>query len=180
MNEILQIADLEILPYPEGIECEPQETGLSYYVNATIKAVEYSLALPNEFVLADDSGIEIDALNGWPGIASARVAAEGSVANQLVLERMKNVPDIRRTAAYHCVVVLAKNGNMIATSYGKVEGLITYSEHGKQGFGYDPIFFYPAFGCTFAEVSSEQKHAVSHRGKALRGLFPSDSLDVLK
>lgn len=180
LNEIIHNSELEILPFPDDIQCNPEETGLSYYVNATIKAVEYSLALPNEFVIADDSGIEIAALDGWPGVGSARVAPEGNSANLLVLEKMQDTPAELRAAAYHCVIALARNGNIIATSYGKVEGQITFEQRGNQGFGYDPIFFYPPFNCTFGEVAADKKHAVSHRANALRGLFPNNRLDILR
>ena len=117
----------------------------------------------------DDSGLEVDALGGAPGVYSARFAgphATDEANNQLLLDRMRGVTD--RTARFVCVVALAKSGRLVRTFRGEVEGRLLEAPRGANGFGYDPLFFYPPFGCTFGEAPLERKMEVSHRAQALR------------
>ena len=126
--------------------------------------------LTGELVLADDSGLEIDYLNKEPGIYSARYMGEDTsyrIKNTNLIERLTGVPDEKRTARFVCAIAAAFPDGTIKTTEGVIEGRIGYEERGENGFGYDPIFYVPEFGCTTAELSEEQKNAVSHRGKAL-------------
>lgn len=154
---------------------EPEETGATFLENATIKAKAASAytGLP---ALADDSGICIDALGGAPGIFSARWAGQGSTANdwiQKTLELLDGTQDDLRTCRYVCALSLTDAaGNVIGVSEGTMEGRIGYSQSGQGGFGYDPIFLVaPNYDITAAELSPEEKHAISHRGVALRNLL---------
>lgn len=149
------------------------EDGATFEENARKKAEHYSLHSPGEVVLADDSGIEIDALGGAPGVRSARYAAatehgnsDDRANNSLVLEQMKDVPDEKRTGRFVCVIAIARDGKSIATFRGQAEGRILRELRGSGGFGYDPMFYFPALDKTFAELSPEEKAEVSHRGKA--------------
>jgi XTP/dITP diphosphohydrolase len=124
-------------------------------------------------VLADDSGIEIDALGGEPGVRSARYAADSEhgnsddlANNELVFERMQNVPDEKRIGRFVCVIAIARDGKLIQSFRGEAEGVILRELRGDGGFGYDPMFYFPGFGKTFAELSPTEKASVSHRGKA--------------
>jgi XTP/dITP diphosphohydrolase len=146
----------------------PEETGSTFEENAILKAIYYSLFCDDP-VFVDDSGIEVDALGGEPGVYSARYAgpaASDEENNQLLLERMRGITD--RTARFVCVIALAQQGHLIRTFRGAVEGRIADAPKGNKGFGYDPLFCYPPFGCTFGEIGREMKTTVSHRGKALR------------
>lgn len=151
----------------------PEETGDTFEENAAAKAVYYS-TFTDEIVLADDSGIEVDALGGAPGVYSARYAtpprenrhAQDAANNELLLKNMTGQPN--RTARFVCVIALAQKGKVLHVVRGFVEGELMESLQGKHGFGYDPLFFYPPFGCTFAEVEGPRKFEVSHRGLALR------------
>jgi len=151
----------------------PEETGDTFEENAAAKAVYYS-TFTDEIVLADDSGIEVDALGGAPGVYSARYAtpprenrhAQDAANNELLLKNMTGQPN--RTARFVCVIALAQKGTVLHVVRGFVEGQVMESLEGKHGFGYDPLFFYPPFGCTFAEVEGQRKFEVSHRGLALR------------
>jgi XTP/dITP diphosphohydrolase len=149
------------------------EDGDTFEANARKKAEHYSLHAPGHVVLADDSGIEIDALNGAPGVRSARYAAttehgnsDDDANNALVFERMKDVPDEKRTGRFVCVISIAKNGKHIASFRAQAEGRILRELRGTGGFGYDPMFYFPSLQKTFAELSPTEKAAVSHRGKA--------------
>jgi XTP/dITP diphosphohydrolase len=151
---------------------EVVEDGNTFLENARKKAIEVSLA--THFVtLADDSGLEVDALGGAPGVCSARYAAlKGQPASdeancQCVLREMQGIPDDNRMARFVCAAVIAEEGNVVFETVQTVDGMIAREPRGSGGFGYDPIFFYPPFGSTFGEVSLDQKHAVSHRSKAL-------------
>ncbi len=151
------------------------EDGATFEENARKKAEHYSLHAPGEVVLADDSGIEIDALGSAPGVRSARYAAatehgrSGDAANNaLVLKRMKNVPDEKRAGRFVCVIAIARDGKTIATFRGQAEGRILRELRGSGGFGYDPMFYFPALGKTFAELSPSEKAEVSHRGQAFQ------------
>jgi XTP/dITP diphosphohydrolase len=155
----------------EGITLDPAETGITFEENAILKAKAFAEA-SSLLTLADDSGLEIDALGGAPGIYSARYGntakEDDEGRRQLVLEKMKDVPWPERTARFRCVVALATKEGIVGTVEGKVEGFIAYEAKGQHGFGYDPIFYYPPFDRTLAQVAAEQKHEVSHRGRAAR------------
>ena len=164
------LIDLDILPGLESIPvCE--ETGATFEENAIQKALYYSKHSKG-YLFAEDSGLEVDALAGQPGVYSARFAGPGATDqgnNRLLLDRMRDLPD--RTARFVCVVALAENGRLVRTFRGEVEGSLTEAPRGANGFGYDPLFFYPPFGCTFGEVPLERKMTVSHRAKALRAML---------
>ena len=124
-------------------------------------------------VLADDSGLEIDYLNGEPGVYSARYMGEETsyrIKNRNLLERLKGVPEEKRTARFVCVIAAALPDGRVLTARGTIEGIIGYEERGEGGFGYDPIFFLPEYGCSTAELTMEKKNELSHRGKALRAM----------
>lgn len=164
------LIDLDILPGLESIPvCE--ETGATFEENAIQKALYYSKHSKG-YLFAEDSGLEVDALAGQPGVYSARFAGPGATDeanNRLLLDRMRDLPD--RTARFVCVVALAEHGLLVRTFRGEVEGSLTEAPRGVNGFGYDPLFFYPPFGCTFGEVPLERKMTVSHRAKALRAML---------
>ena len=175
---------IEPLPGLETIPA-PEEDGLTFAANATLKAVYYSRFAPGEWVLADDSGLEVDALNGAPGVRSARFAADAGVTdspdandntdvwnNLVLLQRLAGVPQEQRTARYHCVLVAARDGVALHTAEGAVEGLILEAPRGTGGFGYDPLFYLPELGLTMAEIDLETKHTLSHRGRAIQSLLP--------
>ena len=162
--------DVHALPGLRGIEA-PEETGTTFAANAALKARYYSRFAP-EPVFADDSGLAVDALGGAPGVWSARYAGEGAADadnNRLVLERMHGQSN--RAARFVCVIAVARAGELLAEFEGVVEGELLAELRGAGGFGYDPLFYYPPFGCTLAEASAEQKLTVSHRGQALAQLF---------
>ena len=148
------------------------EDGKSFEENAVIKA-KTICELTHEVVLADDSGLEIDYLNGEPGIYSARYMGEDTsyrIKNQNLIDRLEGVPDEKRTARFVCVIAAAYPDGTVKTARGTMEGIIGYEERGENGFGYDPIFFLPEYGCSSAELSMEEKNKISHRGKALRAI----------
>jgi len=161
--------DVQTLPGLSSIPvCE--EAGATFEENAIQKALYYSKHCDG-LLFVDDSGLEVDALDGAPGVYSARFAgpdATDEANNRLVLERMRGVRN--RTARFVCVVALAESGRLVRTFRGAVEGSLTEEPCGANGFGYDPLFFYPPFGCTFGEAPLERKMEVSHRGRALRML----------
>jgi XTP/dITP diphosphohydrolase len=149
----------------------PEESGATFEDNARIKAAYYS-EFASGPLFADDSGLEVDALGGAPGVYSARFAgpeATDAANNRLLLERLGDNPN--RTGRFVCVIALAEGGQVRATFRGVVEGEILREARGPGGFGYDPLFYYPPFGCTFGEVEGEKKFDVSHRGQALRQLL---------
>jgi XTP/dITP diphosphohydrolase len=159
----------------ENIRLDPEETGTTFEENALLKARAFS-EVSDLLVLADDSGLEVDALGGEPGVYSARyghTAKDDHVGRyQIVLDKLKDVPWAERTARFRCVVALAQQGQIVGTAEGTVEGFIGYEPKGSGGFGYDPIFYYPDFACTLAEIPAEQKHSISHRGRAARAAMP--------
>jgi XTP/dITP diphosphohydrolase len=172
---------LEVLPGIGNIAA-PVEDAPTFSGNARIKAVAYSLHLPGEIVLADDSGLEVDALGGAPGVYSARYAARENFPNPqglsqdewnnaCLLDQLAGVPVTERGARYRCVLAAAKNGGMIATGEGSVEGSILAEPRGSAGFGYDPLFFLLELGLTMAEIDARTKLSLSHRGRALRSLL---------
>jgi XTP/dITP diphosphohydrolase len=163
---------IELDPVPGLQAIEPcEESGSTFEENAVQKAVYYSRWAPGP-VFADDSGLEVRALGGAPGVYSARYAGPAAADednNRLLLERLSGVED--RTAQFVCVAALADRGALLASFRGTVEGRILDAPRGSNGFGYDPLFFYPPFGCTFGEASAERKLTVSHRSRALEQLL---------
>jgi XTP/dITP diphosphohydrolase len=157
-------------PAELGVELEVEETGSSFAENAVLKARAFQREVGG-VVLADDSGLVVDALGGEPGIFSARFGGpqlDDAGRNSLVLERMRGVPTAARTARFVAAIAVVGLDAEPMVFPGVVEGLITERPAGDGGFGYDPIFFYPPFGRTLAEASAAEKASVSHRGKALR------------
>ena len=153
-----------------GISVDVEETGKTFEENAQIKA-KAICDLTGEIVLADDSGLEIDYLNKEPGIYSARYMGEDTsyhIKNEKLIERLEGVPDEKRTARFVCAIAAAFPDGTMKTVRAAMEGRIGYKESGENGFGYDPIFYLPEYGCTSAELSMEEKNKISHRGKALR------------
>jgi XTP/dITP diphosphohydrolase len=147
----------------------PEETGQTYAENALVKA-RTAARLTGAVALGDDSGLEVDALGGAPGLHTARFGGPGLSDRQrweLLLARLRDVPPARRTARFRCVIALAGRARGEQVVEGVVEGLIAEAPRGSGGFGYDPVFFYPPLGRTFGEISDEEKRRVSHRGKAL-------------
>ncbi len=159
------------------------EDGLTFEANARKKAEAYSRHVPGEIVVADDSGLEIDALNGAPGVRSARYAApdlqnkepheasantDDEANNARVLRELRGVPADRRTGRFVCVLAAALDGKTLATFRGSAEGVILDTPRGTNGFGYDPLFYFPRIKKTFAELSAEEKASYSHRGAAFR------------
>ncbi len=171
IREILADPHVEILSMKEaGITAEIEENGTSFEENAVIKA-KAVMELCHEIVLADDSGLEIDYLNKEPGIYSARYMGEDisyRIKNQNLIDRLEGVPDGERTARFVCVIAAAFPDGEVLTARGTIEGRIGYEEKGENGFGYDPIFYVPEYGCSTAQLSPEVKNQISHRGKALR------------
>ncbi|HLI84821.1 MAG TPA: RdgB/HAM1 family non-canonical purine NTP pyrophosphatase [Bryobacteraceae bacterium] len=163
---------LAIDPLPGLADLAPcVEDGVSFEQNAILKARYYGKHAPG-LLFAEDSGLEADALGGAPGIYSARFAgpqATGEANNRLLLEKLQNAPV--RSARYVCVVALVDSGQLLHTFRGTVEGEIAREPRGSNGFGYDPLFYYPPFGCTFGETAPERKWQVSHRGKAFRAML---------
>ena len=148
----------------------PEETGKTYADNALIKA-RAAVRATGATALGDDSGIEVDALDGAPGLYSARWGGPGlddAGRNALMLERLRGVPPARRTARFRCVIAVVDPDGRERLVEGACEGVIAEAPHGEGGFGYDPLFFFPPFGATFGELSAEAKHRVSHRGIAAR------------
>lgn len=173
IREILADLDAEVLSLKDaGIEADIIEDGMSFEENAQIKA-KAICKLTGEIVLADDSGLEIDYLNKEPGIYSARYMGEDTsyrIKNANLIQRLEGVPDEQRTARFVCAIAAAFPDGTVKTVRGAMEGRIGYEEKGENGFGYDPIFYLPEYGCTSAELSMEEKNKISHRGKALRAI----------
>lgn len=154
------------------------EDGLTFEENARKKAEEYSRSAPGEIVVADDSGLAVDALNGAPGVHSARYAADqphladentdDEANNARVLRELRKIPHEKRTARFVCVLAAARDGQTLATFRGTAEGIILESPRGTNGFGYDPLFYFPQIHKTFAELTPEEKAHYSHRGAAFR------------
>lgn len=180
---------IEPLPGISAIPA-PEETEPTFVGNACLKAAYYSRRAAEQgtpvLVLADDSGLEVDALHGEPGVRSARYAQDAGFAptnlasatplsidirnNLCLLDRMRHIE--QRSARYHCVLALGRHGEILLTADGSVEGAILTAPRGTGGFGYDPLFSIPGLNRTMAEISLEQKHTFSHRGRALRALLP--------
>ncbi len=150
---------------------EIRETGRAFEDNAVIKAIAISKIFPDEMVIADDSGLEVDVLNGAPGIFSARYGGENASDQRNVEKLLRELQGAtERSARFRCVIALAKNGKLLATVAGEVAGMIAKSPRGENGFGYDPIFIPEGCEETFAELPSATKNAISHRAKAVAEL----------
>lgn len=171
--EILPLPNLAAIPAPE-------ETGASFAENARLKAEYYSRHLPGQLVLADDSGLEVPALQNDPGVRSARYACDANFLpnstlsndarnNLLLLDRMTGISN--RAARYRCVLSLARDGAEVLSAEGEVPGQILTEPRGDGGFGYDPLFYLPQLAKTMAEIDLNTKHHLSHRGAALRALL---------
>jgi len=157
-------------PADLGIFNDVIESGNTYLENACLKAQPYWQDGQNR-VLADDSGLEVDALNGEPGIRSSRYAGEGATDTDRVnflLDKLKDIPYEKRTARFRCVIAIAHPDDKVIYCYGKCEGIITFEPRGTEGFGYDPIFYFPELEKTMAELSPEIKNSISHRARAAR------------
>ena len=176
--------NIEPLPGIAGIPV-PEEDGDTFLANAATKAVYYSQSAPGELVIADDSGLEVDALGGAPGVRSARYAADAGLVdspdacdntdvwnNMLLIQKMDRIPPNLRTARYHCTLVAARDGEVVQVADGTVEGTILEAPRGTGGFGYDPLFYLPKLDKTMAEIDLETKLSLSHRGRALAALLP--------
>lgn len=178
IKEILGDMDVTVTTMKEaGLSVEPEETGATFLENALVKAgaVAEKAAVCGEWndavVIADDSGLVIDALNGEPGIYSARYLGHDTSyreKNADLLKRLTGVPGEERSARFVCAMAAVCPDGKTLTAEAEMEGRIGYEERGENGFGYDPIFYLTEFGCSCAELSREQKNAISHRGKALR------------
>lgn len=178
MKEIRQIMEglpVEVASMKEaGYSCDVEENGTTFTENAIIKASAIADAVrangEEAIVLADDSGLEIDALNKEPGVYSARYMGEDTsyrIKNANLIERLEGVPVEKRTARFVCAIAAVLTDGTVYTVRETIEGYIGYEERGENGFGYDPIFMVPEFNCTTAELTMEQKNKISHRGKAL-------------
>ena len=167
--------NIDVLPLPGEI-IAPEETGSTFEENARLKAEFYSQYVPGEILIADDSGLVVDALNGEPGVRSARYAEDSGIItddpdganNRLLLERADAVPDSRRQCAFVCAIAAARDRRTLETFTADARGMLLRAPCGSNGFGYDPLFYFPQFGKSFAELSREEKLRVSHRGAAFR------------
>jgi XTP/dITP diphosphohydrolase len=171
-NQMVSELGLKIVPQTEFNLSSVAETGLSFVENALIKA-RYAAQHTGHAALADDSGLEVDALDGAPGIYSARFAGEQATDaenNQLLLSKLADVPEVQRNARYHCVIVLLRHATdpTPLICQGSWAGRITFTPRGTQGFGYDPCFYVPTHHCTAAELPAEIKNQLSHRALAFR------------
>ena len=167
---LLQGTHYELLSLENvDIQHEVEETGDTFEANAILKAEEYG-QMVGIVTIADDSGIEVDALDGAPGVLSARYGGEeldDQGRNALLLKNLANVPDSKLTARFRCVVALSRPNQGTVTFNGSVEGFITRNPRGINGFGYDPLFYFPPKCKTLAQIPAEEKHSISHRGKAV-------------
>jgi XTP/dITP diphosphohydrolase len=162
----------------------PEEDALTFEGNATLKAIYYSHFAPGELVIADDSGLSVDALSGAPGVRSARFAADAGLVdspdagdntdvwnNMLLIQSLDGVDSDQRSASYHCVLACAKDGEVVELADGEVRGVILDAPRGVGGFGYDPLFYIPELDKTMAEIDIETKLTLSHRGRAIEELL---------
>lgn len=173
VQAILADMGMEVLSMKEaGISIDIEENGTTYEENALIKAREVA-KYTDAIVMADDSGIEIEYMDNGPGIFSARFLGEDTsytIKNNYIIQKLDGVPDEKRTARYVCAIAAVLPNGKELTTRGVFEGRIGYEEVGENGFGYDPIFYVPKFGKTTAQLSSEEKNQVSHRGIALEAM----------
>ena len=175
ISRILEKLDIQLVLQSElGVDIDVEETGTTFEENSFLKAqaVMQATGLP---ALADDSGIAVDALNGEPGIYSARYGFDDTLDDWgrllLLLKNTENVPDGQRQAQFVCVITLVTPQGEVIQARGEAHGELVVQEAGQGGFGYDPIFYYPPFGKTFAEVTAEEKNQVSHRAVALKAMY---------
>jgi len=173
MTQLVQGLPFRVLsPGDLGILTAPEETGKTFLENATLKALEYARR-SGHLTVADDSGLSVDALDGGPGLYSSRFGGEGASdldRNRLLLERLRGVPGERRGARFTSALAVVRDGKVLFQVQESVLGVIAEEMRGTNGFGYDPLFFYPPLGKTFGELLREEKDRVSHRGKAFARL----------
>jgi XTP/dITP diphosphohydrolase len=176
LNEMRQLVEglpfRVVGPRELGIAEAPEETGTTFLENATLKALYYA-GRSGLLTVADDSGISVDALEGGPGLHSSRFGGDGATdvdRNRLLLEKLKGLPHEKRAAHFTSAVVVARGDTVLFQAQAQVDGFIAEETRGPNGFGYDPLFFYPPFERTFGEVPREEKDKVSHRGKAFARL----------
>jgi XTP/dITP diphosphohydrolase len=173
---------IEVAPIPNFASLPPViEDGATFEANARKKAEAYSQHAAGELVIADDSGLEVDALGGAPGVHSARYAADEPLAaesntddeanNAKLMRKIRRVPPEKRSGRFVCWIAAAREGKTLAVFEGKAEGVILEQAQGKNGFGYDPLFYFPAIGNTFAQLTPEEKAKYSHRGAAFRAFL---------
>lgn len=174
-RRLLEGLPLELTwPGELGLDLRVDETGETFEENARLKALAYARA-SGLWTLADDSGLEVDALGGAPGVRSARYAGPEATDEdryRLLLRRMASVPDDQRQARFRCVIAVASPGGEVWTAEGTVEGVIAREPRGSHGFGYDPVFYMPALGCTMAQLPEEEKNRISHRARAAQAIRP--------
>lgn len=174
IKAILADLNMEVLSMKEaGVYAEAEENGVTFAENASIKAKDIASKVSDAIVMADDSGLVVDALNGEPGIYSARYLGEDtpySIKNANIIERLEGIPVEGRSARFVCAIAAVLPDGRVLSTEGTIEGYIGYEERGNGGFGYDPIFMVPEYGCSTAELSAEAKNAISHRGKALNAM----------
>ena len=174
IKAILADLNMEVLSMKEaGVYAEAEENGVTFAENASIKAKDIAAKVSDAIVMADDSGLVVDALNGEPGIYSARYLGEDtpySIKNANIIERLEGIPVEGRSARFVCAIAAVLSDGRVLSTEGTIEGYIGYEERGNGGFGYDPIFMVPEYGCSTAELSAEAKNAISHRGKALNAM----------
>jgi XTP/dITP diphosphohydrolase len=173
MKELVAGLPFRVLsPADLGIGDAPEETGTTFIENAILKARHYARR-SGRLTVADDSGLSVDALNGGPGLHSSRFGGQGATdadRNRLLLEKLAGVPAEKRGARFTSAVAVARGDELLFETVATADGRIAEAPRGRNGFGYDPLFFYPAFGRTFGEVSPEEKARVSHRGRAFARL----------
>jgi len=168
-QHLLQGLPCELVTLAEvGVDAMVEEEGASLEENARLKATAYA-ALSRLLTLADDSGLEVDALGGEPGVRSARYAGNGASDRERIdylLARLADVPEAKRQARFRCVIAIATPKGEVKLSEGECQGVITFAPRGEEGFGYDPVFYLPERGKTVAELTPEEKNQISHRGRA--------------
>lgn len=173
IREILKDLDIELLSLKDvGLNPDIEENGKTFEENAIIKA-KAVMELTNEIVLADDSGLEVDYMDKAPGVYSARFMGENTsydIKNQFIIDTLSKAKEEERSARFVCVIACAFPGGKVLTKRATIEGFITREITGSNGFGYDPIFYVPEYGCTTAQMSTELKNQISHRGKALNAM----------
>lgn len=172
-----RVFEIEVAPLPVIKQIQPpEETGSTFEENARLKADYYSRYAPDEILIADDSGLVVDALGGEPGVRSARYAEDAGISthdpdaanNALLLRNAERIPDSERQCAFVCAIAAAQNGATLHTFTARANGMLLHAERGSNGFGYDPLFYFPQLSKSFAELSREEKLKVSHRGAAFR------------
>ena len=170
VNMMMEGFDVELIPMSEmGIDVDIEETGTTFEENAIIKA-KAICDLTGEIALADDSGLEVDYLDGAPGVYSSRFLGEDTpyeIKNDYIIEKLKNAKGDERSARFACAMAMVFPDGDVETCYGTIEGLIGYEQKGSNGFGYDPIVYVPEYEMTTGEMAPELKNSISHRGKAL-------------